>query len=71
MSQFEAACLADPEGLIDVIDLARQIWPHPPQLVSWLTAPQARWQMQTPLQMVAGGLADDVLDVLDGETIHG
>jgi hypothetical protein len=72
MMQFESALLADVEGLIAVLDLARQVWPDdPPALLRWLTNPQARWQLQTPLQMIAGHCADDVLDVLSQETVHG
>lgn len=71
MSPFEAAVRADVEGLIAVLDLARQIWPEPDKLVWWLTTPQMRWQAQTPMQMIAGGLADDVIEVLNNETIHG
>lgn len=67
MSAYEAAIKADVEGLIDVLDLARQVWPDPAKLVWWLTTPQMRWQAQSPLQMIAGHCADDVLDVLAQE----
>lgn len=69
MSAYETAIRADVEGMIAVLDLARQVWPDPAKLIWWLTTPQMRWQAQTPLQMIAGGLADDVLDVLALEEI--
>lgn len=69
MSAFEAALRADVEGLISVLDLARQVWPEPDKLVWWLNTPQMRWQAQSPLQMIAGHCADDVLVVLGEEEL--
>lgn len=67
MSAYEAAIKADLEGLIAVLDLASQVWPQRERLVWWLTTPQMRWQAQSPLQMIAGGLSDDVLAALEQE----
>lgn len=69
MTAYESAIRADVQGLVEVLDLARQVWPDSDKLICWLTSPQMRWQAQTPLQMIAGGLADDVLDVLALETL--
>jgi hypothetical protein len=62
---FADAISIDPEGLIAVLDLARQIW-EGEELANWMHTPQPRWEDRSPIQMCAQMLADDVLEVLEG-----
>lgn len=61
---FAEAIAIDPEGLIWLINIARQIW-EGEELAAWMLTPQARWEDFSPLQMCAQTRADDVLDVLE------
>ena len=65
MHTFEDAVEADVEGLIAILDTARQIW-EPADLVKWLKAPQRRWSNQSPLSLIATNRTDEVQDVIDG-----
>lgn len=62
---FYNAVALDPEGLIGVIDLARQIW-EGDELAEWLLTPSLKFAGHSPLERcgVANG-ADDVLDFLE------
>lgn len=63
-AMFRTALASDPQGLIDVIDMALQVW-EPLGLVRWLETPQQRWEGKSPIDLIALGRADDVLDLLE------
>lgn len=61
---FKQALATDPEGLTEVIDLARQIWKGE-ELAAWMTTPNPRFADTSPIERcgIEDG-ADDVLDFL-------
>ncbi|MBT9157722.1 MAG: hypothetical protein DDT36_00705 [Firmicutes bacterium] len=61
---FRTAIAADSQGFIDVLEMVQQVW-ESADMVRWLETPQVRWQGESPLDLIADGRSETVLDLLD------
>ena len=66
---YAEAVANDVECLIAALDYGRQIWEQD-DLVKWLSSPQSRWQDRSPLEMIAAGEGETVLDILENTELY-